>query len=460
MATSTTVPSDGPRPRPRRIGFVSTRFAGTDGVSLETGKWATVLERLGHTCFYFAGECDRPADRSHVAPLAFYRHPEIAALNDLAYPAEPTAAAPGPVGQHQPRGSTRPAAMTDRIHALREHLKGELRSFVARFEIELLIIENASSIPLNLPLGLAISELIAETGIPTIAHHHDFAWERQRFLVNCVPDVLASAFPPSHPAIHHVVINSVQARDLASRNGLTARVIPNVMEFEVPPGPPAIPVAGIRADLGIAPGDLLVLQPTRVIPRKGIEHAIEFTRRLGRPASLVVSHASGDEGPEYEQRLREYAALLGVDVRFEAEIIGDQPGITADGRRIFTLADVYPAADFVTYPSVFEGFGNAFLEAVYFGRLILVNNYSTYEVDIRPRGFRVVWLDGFISEEALVLARRLLDDPAEAAAWATRNYELAARHFSFTVLRRHLEDLLLDCFGVDSTDWGASQRGS
>jgi mannosylglucosylglycerate synthase len=440
-------------PRSRRIGFVSTRFAGTDGVSLETAKWATVLERLGHTCFYFAGECDRPADRSHVVPLAFYRHPDIAALNELAYPAETaTAAAPGgPAGQDPfPRSpSARPAAMTDRIHALRENLKGELRAFITRFDVELLVIENASSIPLNLPLGLAIAELVAETGIPTIAHHHDFAWERQRFLVNCVPDVLAAAFPPSHPAIHHVVINSVQARDLASRNGLTARVIPNVMEFEVPPGPPAVPVMDVRDGLGIAPGDLLLLQPTRVIPRKGIEHAIEFTRRLGRPASLVVSHASGDEGPEYEQRVREYAALLGVDVRFEAEVIGDQPGITAAGRRILTLADVYPAADFVTYPSVFEGFGNAFLEAVYFGRPILVNNYSTYEVDIRPRGFRVVWLDGFISEEALVIARRLLDDPAEAATWATRNYELAARHFSFTVLRRRLEDLLLDCFGVD-----------
>ena len=44
----------------RRIGFISTRFAGTDGVSLETSKWATVLERLGHECFYFAGQCDRP----------------------------------------------------------------------------------------------------------------------------------------------------------------------------------------------------------------------------------------------------------------------------------------------------------------------------------------------------------------------------------------------------------------
>jgi glycosyltransferase involved in cell wall biosynthesis len=438
MTTSTRLPNGGPPPSPRRIGFVSTRFAGTDGVSLETAKWATVLERLGHTCFYFAGECDRPADRSHVVPEAFYRHPEIQALNGLAYPAGSVATL------------ARPRGMTGGLHALREMLKVELYAFAERFGIELLVVENASAIPLNLPLGLAISEFIAETGIPTIAHHHDFHWERQRFLVNCVSDVLAAAFPPSHPSIRHVVINSGQARELASRHGLTARVIPNVMEFEAPPAPPAIPAADIRRDLGIGPGELLLLQPTRVIPRKGIEHAIEFTRRLGRPARLVISHASGDEGPEYEQRVREYAQLLGVDVRFEAEVIGDRPGLTADGRRVYTLADVYPAADFVTYPSVFEGFGNAFLEAVYHRRPILVNNYSTYEVDIRPRGFRVVWLDGFISDEAMGLARRLLDDPTEAAAWAARNYDLAARHFSFTVLRRHLDDLLLDCFGVDT----------
>jgi hypothetical protein len=34
-----------------RIGFVGTRFSGTDGVSLETQKWASVLEAQGHACF-------------------------------------------------------------------------------------------------------------------------------------------------------------------------------------------------------------------------------------------------------------------------------------------------------------------------------------------------------------------------------------------------------------------------
>ena len=40
------------------IGFVSGRLAGTDGVSLETHKWADVMEALGHTAFYCAGELE------------------------------------------------------------------------------------------------------------------------------------------------------------------------------------------------------------------------------------------------------------------------------------------------------------------------------------------------------------------------------------------------------------------
>ena len=49
---------------PKNIGFVSTRFAGTDGVSLEAAKWAEVLDEAGHRCFWFAGELDKPAEIS------------------------------------------------------------------------------------------------------------------------------------------------------------------------------------------------------------------------------------------------------------------------------------------------------------------------------------------------------------------------------------------------------------
>ena len=442
-------------PSSHHIGFISTRFAGTDGVSLETEKWATVLERLGHQCFYFAGLCDRPAEQSMVVPEAFYRHNEIDAINRQAYSGswamskELRRAHPEIEKLHKDFFSIyiRPPAMTRRVNELKEYFKKQLYEFAHRFTLEVLVIENAVTIPLNLPLGLALTEFIAETGFPTIAHHHDFYWERQRFHVNCVGDYLAAAFPPNLPSIRHVVINSLQAQEIASRRSVTSRIIPNVMDFDTPPRDSDSYTESVRTDFGIQPDEYFFLQPTRVIQRKGIEHAVELVRRLGLPAKLVISHASGDEGSDYEQRVREYAQLLGVTVRFESAQVQDVRGLTEDGRKIYTLGDVYPHADFITYPSSIEGFGNAFLEAVYYRRPILVNNYSIYEVDIKPKGFRAVWFDGYISENTLGRVRNLLMDSEKAHAWAEENYRLAKRYFSFTVLERRLHSILADCLG-------------
>jgi len=442
-------------PSSHNIGFISTRFAGTDGVSLETDKWAVVLERLGHKCFYFAGECDRGGDQSHVVPEAFYRHPEIDKLNQQAYSGswtvtkEAREAHPEMADLHKDFFSiyVRPPQMTRRVNELKEYLKEELYKFVRRFDLEILIVENALTIPLNLPLGLALTEFIAETGYPVIAHHHDFHWERQRFQANCVGDYLAMAFPPTLPSIRHVVINSIQAQQIASRYGVTSRVIPNVMDFDSPPSNHDPYTQSVRADFGIQDGEYFFLQPTRVIQRKGIEHAIELMRRLDLPAKLIISHASGDEGTDYEQRVREYAHLLDVTVRFESDQVQDERGTTKDGKKIYTLGDVYPQADLVTYPSSIEGFGNAFLEAVYYRRPILVNNYSIYEVDIKPKGFRTIWFDGYISKNALEATRHILQNPSQAEAWAETNYQLAKRYFSFTVLERRLQSILADCLG-------------
>lgn len=439
----------------RRIGFISTRFAGTDGVSLETSKWAAVLERLGHECFYFCGQCDRPAEKSYVVPEAFYRHPEIDAINQVAYQGtwgklhEGRKTHPEIEELHKDFFSVyiRPAQVTKRIQELRFHIKEELYKFAHKFKLELLIVENALTIPLNLPLGLAITEFVAETGYPVIAHHHDFQWERQRFMNNSVHDYIAAAFPPDLPSVRHVVINSLQAHQLAWRKGVNSMVIPNVMDFDSPPPPSDDYTSTVRADLGTAPDQYLFLQPTRIIQRKGIEHAIELTRRLGMPAELVISHAAGDEGTDYEKRVREFAALLDVVIRFESDIIGETRGVTPDGRKIYSLGDVYQKSDLVTYPSTLEGFGNAFLEAIYFKRPLLVNNYSIYEADIKPKGFKVIEFDGFISNATLEETRYVLKHPEESAEHAEHNYELARRYYSFTMLQNHLELLLADCFG-------------
>ena len=60
--------------------------------------------------------------------------------------------------------------------------------------MQVLVVENALSLPMNVPLAVALTEVIAETNIATVAHHHDFWWERDRFAVNAAEDYLHASF--------------------------------------------------------------------------------------------------------------------------------------------------------------------------------------------------------------------------------------------------------------------------
>jgi glycosyltransferase involved in cell wall biosynthesis len=417
------------------VGFVSTRFKGSDGVSLETEKWSVVLERLGCSCFLFGGDCDeKELEFAYLLPEAHFQHPEIQEIYLISF-----------------TSSSRPPEMTRRIHVITADIKQHLYRFVDQFGIDILIVENALTIPLNIPLGLALTEFIAETGFPTIAHHHDFFWERKRFLTNCVWDYLNMAFPPHLPSIAHVVINSSGSNQLSLRTGISGTLVPNVMDFDNLPEPAGHYADTLREDVGILPGEFFFLQPTRVVQRKGIEHAIELTHRLGLKAKLVISHASGDEGHEYELRLQDYAELLGVSTNFVSHIIADKRALLEDGRKVYTLWDAYQSADLVTYPSTIEGFGNAFLEAIYFKRPILVNNYSIYSIDIKPKGFRVIEFDGFITDDTVRTTRYILENPGSCEEMTEHNYSLARRYYSFGMLERNLRTLLAECFGEDIT---------
>ena len=408
------------------IGFVSTRLAGTDGVTLETRKWAQVCRKLGHSVAFCAGQLDPELQPSKLIPEAHFTHPEIDAIQQKCFGVR-----------------TRTPETTEQIHAICRKLKEAIAEFVRQFSIDVLVPQNVLTIPMNLPLGLALTEFIAETGIHTIAHHHDFYWERQRFIVNAVQDMLDAAFPPSLSSIRHVVINTPARRELAQRKGVPASLIPNVFDFDAEPPATDDYARDVREQLGLKPDDIMILQPTRVVARKGIEYAIDFVRRLKEPrAKLVVSHSAGDEGMEYYKWLSDLAQAEGVDIRFVANRFSETRKVDEHGQKLYSLWDIYPHADLITYPSVYEGFGNALLEAIYFRRPILVNRYSVYMIDLEPLGFEAITMDGYVTGAVIEHARRVLNDPELRKRMTDRNFAIARKHFSLAVLRRRLHNLL------------------
>lgn len=417
----------------KNIGFVSTRFAGTDGVTMEAGKWADVLRKSGHQCFWFGGLLDRNPKRSFLVPEAFFGHEQNRWINERIF------------GR---RG--RESLVTEKILALKTVIKAGLEDFVKQYSIDMLVSENALTIPMHVPLGLALTELIAERQIPTLAHHHDFYWERTRFSVNAVNDYLRMAFPPNLPNMEHVVINSTAQEELALRTGISSTIIPNVLDFDIPPVHNQKVFVDVRRHMGLEPDDIIFLQPTRVVQRKGIEHAIDLVKKLADPrCKLVISHEAGDEGFEYAEWLKEDALNKGVDLRFVQTRIADPFNEMVNHEDEFSLWDIYPHANFITYPSLYEGFGNAFLEAVYFNKPILINRYSTFIRDIEPKGFDLVAMDGYLDHKTVEYVREILSSPERLQKMVETNYSIASRHYSYATLRRWLNNILTNFFGIN-----------
>jgi glycosyltransferase involved in cell wall biosynthesis len=383
-----------------RIAMIATRFAGLDGVSLETAKVAEALEREGHEIVWFAGELGPEFKPGVEYPPAFFGGDRNLDLEHRAFDAGD------------------PDEVRAEIDEAAAGIADEFDVFLDRYSPDALVIQNAWAIPMQLPLAVALARKAEEHQLPTIAHHHDFSWERERFSSPVVPNLLNSYFPPVGDHIAHVVINQDARDELMRRRDINAVVLPNVMDFEEE----ALTSDGgdaFRRLAGLDSGTTILLQPTRVIPRKGIELSIELASRLDGEVALVVTHPD-DLDEEYWSELEQLADERGVDLR-----------LVDAGRSLDSLASAYAAADLVCFPSVYEGYGNALVETLFFRRPLFVNRYSVYSRDIAPLGVTAIEIDGSVTEQAVRAAQEWIDQSEATLEIVEHNARIGLRNLSY-----------------------------
>jgi glycosyltransferase involved in cell wall biosynthesis len=418
-----------------RVGFIIGRIGGIDGVALETEKWIAVLERLGHQVRVLTGELEgNVANTSRLQELAF-NHPFTVEEQAIAFLGEP--------GEE--------LELMARLEAQAELIARGTLGWIDSEGIDLVISENASALPCHLAMGMAIQRVLERTGIPAIAHDHDFPWERGDRYVSPykgVREVIDRCFPVKLPKVRHAVINTAAKETLAERFGIEgAVVVPNVMDFERPYAVRDDFNADLLAALGLTVDDVPLFQITRIVERKGIDVAVDLVHRLGnRRVKLIISGTSADDVEGYTAKLKAQVRELGLteQVLFASDRFGASRSTDGQGRKIYSLEDGYSRARACTYFSLYEGFGNAFVEAVVAKVPIFVNNYEpVYWPDIGSKGFETVMIEGGrLTDEAVAQVREILGDPARAREMTERNYELGREHFSFEALERLLTELI------------------
>lgn len=450
-----------------RIGFIQHRLGRTDGVSLEVDKFKSVLEGDGHEVFYLAGNSDVPG--GHFIPELHPEHPVTARII---------------------RNTTR--RLVDYPHGeallaeVREHAKSILPgmiAFILNNRLDLIFPNNLLSVGYNLPGMLALTWAIEQTGVRSVCHCHDFWWEESgEVYPSCqeVIDFYTQYAPPEMDAMTYLVINRIAQRELLERRGLSSVVVPNVFDFDQASWGVDDYNKDFRNEIGVGETDLMFLQATRVLDRKGIEFAIDLIAELNRPefrqnlngAKLYDGRLFGPEDKivlvcagyietlgisgNYADQLVLHAREKGVEIRWVADRVGHQRAFQ-QGKKIYSLWDTYSAADFVTYPSVWEGWGNQLIEA-FFARLpVVLFEYPVYLSDLKSCGFDVVSLGGNYVEGAQGALKELPDDFLSDAAYGVihlltdstryqnsvnRNFEISARNFGFPTLRKILKDIV------------------
>jgi glycosyltransferase involved in cell wall biosynthesis len=220
------------------------------------------------------------------------------------------------------------------------------------------------------------------------------------------------------------------------------------MDFDIPFGEKNEYNKTIHHVLGYQEDDILLFQITRVVRRKGIETAIDLVHRLeDEKIKLVITgNYADDEGSKYYNELvnQIHDLKLGERVRFAYHCFHNKGLKASNGEHRFSLSDAYAHARACTYFSIYEGFGNAFVEAVLAKRPIFVNNYEpVYWPDIGSKGFMTVMIEhNELTDRAITDMKEIIFNDRLNREIAEHNFQLGKRIFSYDTLQEKLEELI------------------
>jgi len=408
-----------------RVGIIISRIGGGDGVALETEKWIEVLRRMGHEIFLLSGEYERN--------ILDEQHQKI--CYDFLLLSEENFLEQNQIFFNQDKDINQ---IINCIQKRSSKISNGIINWINEKKIDLLISENASSLPFNLSMTLGIKDVIEKTGIKTIIHNHDFYWERgDRYLSRHekINQIIRQTIPLNLPNVINIVINTAAQKILNYKYRIQqVIVIPNVMDFGKQFKNPNKHNKDFLKSFGFKENDIILLQPTRVIKRKGIETAINLVHKLhDKRIKLFVT--GGDIDEEYHKTL----LFLIKELKLQDQIIFLK-------ERIFgsKLIDVYSCANSCTYFSTYEGFGNAFIESILFKKPIFVNNYKpVFWKDIGSKGFRLVRIEnGFLTDDSIKKIQKIIYDERLNQEIGKYNFEIGKKYFSYDVLKEKLSNAL------------------
>lgn len=383
----------------KKIAICHYRVGGTDGVSLEIDKRKRILQRNGYQVKLIAGARSQGADYL---------------INELEWEQGITSRIKENGFVYFNKKDFNNQELRQKIILISDIIEKKLEQINQKEKFDLFLIHNIFCFYGHIPAAKAFFNFIQKNKIPTITTHHDFYWERKEFKLprsGFLKKYFKTYLPPKSKYIKHVVINSITQKELFKRRGIKAEIIPDIFDFNDKLIKKAPFNSDFLSNFNIKRNDLVILQATRIVPRKGIEIAVDFVaelnkrinklrnkkiyngKKITKNSQIILILAGYYEKVDkwYYLEIRNKISELGVKARFIDHKVGFKR-LYNNGQKVYSLWDCYFFADLVTLPSIWEGWGNQFIEAVFAKKPIVLFEYPVFKKDIKPEGYKYISL--------------------------------------------------------------------
>ncbi|MFC1723080.1 glycosyltransferase family 4 protein [Nanoarchaeota archaeon] len=401
-----------------------------DAISVEAENWIQKYSKLGYKVHLIAGKFGEPVDLPHLElPEIDYKHPEVRGVKSIIF------------GTKLDKQGKKAAEIL--LNNLTNRIKGPLKKYLTNNKIQILSVEDALVSMKNLPLNVALSDLVKDLNMPTISRFHYFPWDNTYFTKNDNFPKVTDNIPQKIPNIIYIANTDSARKKLNNLKKINARVIPNTINTDklITHDPYN---KDFRKDLGIPKDALIFMQPTRAKRNKSVEKAIRIVSEINQITKkdniLLITGSPVYQRGNYFEALIKQMKKLNVNVVFANDRVFLGRHENKD-RKFYSIGDAYEHADFIIYPNTSDAFGNPVIEAAAYGKPLIVNRYPNLD-EFLNKGLKAVVMENKLTQETISDIYEIIADPKKKQDMIENNLKLIKEHYSSDILDEKLIPIL------------------
>lgn len=440
------------------IAIAHYRINNTDGVSVEMQKWSRVLTEMGHRCIFVSGS-EQSETNYHIDGIDFQDEKNKIVVENC---------------YEELKSFSDEDSLKDWIYKRADEIERELREVKKKYRVDCFFVANIWSLGWNLSAAIAFTNFARKhPKVKFVSVDSDIYWERELYnhpVVGFVWQMVDDYLLPDLFNVKHCVISENAKREMIKRRGINSEILSKYIDVSANSAEIPGNSLEIRKIAGAGENDLVILNPSRIVPRKAIEFSVELVAYLnsvkndfcGKTLScgrkfdenskiiLLLYGIEENPGDGYFDIVKREADRAGVIYRY----IGDKISYERSAEKL-SYMDAFYACDAVVVSSVLESWGSHILETALAKKPLVLFEYPVFAESIKKYGFRLCSLGSkyldvkplkIIQSDAVVRAgkelEQLLLDTDKAQTSAQKNYNICTRYFSFKILANSLQKIL------------------